>query len=265
MKKHYTDQLGNTHYFDHTPRRIISLVPSQTELLFDLGLDEEIIGITDYCIHPEDGCNHKTKVGGPKSVDFAVINELRPDVIIANKEENNQGEIEKLQELYPVWISDIYTLEGALDMIQGIGTLVRRDIEADEIITRIRNTLKGFHDLSISVAYFIWKDPYMVAGKDTFIDEMIKRCGLANVFGRLSRYPMVTDEQISQAKPQAILLCSEPYLFTEEHVTEFEEKFPFSRAFIVDGEIFSWYGSRLQYAGEYFTHLRQQLTDTIKE
>ena len=265
MGNHFTDQMGTTIHLQGKPRRIISLVPSQTELLFDLGLDEEIVGITDYCIHPADKCGEKTKIGGPKSVDFAGIDRLRPDLIIANKEENNKEEIEQLQELYPVWMSDIYTLDDALAMIGGVGTLVGEAADALRIIGRIRNTIEHFDDLGMSVAYIIWKNPYMVAGRNTFIDEMIKRCGLINVFTTMSRYPAVTEEQIMEARPEVILLCSEPYLFTDKHVDEFQEKFPFARAVIVDGEIFSWYGSRLQYAGDYFRSLRRKLLDTTGE
>lgn len=137
------DQLGTVHGFDETPHRIVSLVPSQTELLFALGLDEEIIGITDYCIHPAENCGRKTKVGGPKSVDFAVIATLKPDLIIANKEENSREEIESLSGTYPVWISDIYTLDDALDMIRGIGALVNRASEAGDIVSRILTGLEG--------------------------------------------------------------------------------------------------------------------------
>lgn len=262
MGSRFTDQMGNIIHLQGKPRRIISLVPSQTELLFDLGLDEDIVGITDYCIHPADKCETKTKIGGPKSVDFAEIDKLQPDLIIANKEENNQEDIEKLQELYPVWMSDIYTLNDALAMIDGVGNLVGRVGEALRIIGRIRDSLEHFDNLDITVAYFIWQNPYMVAGSNTFIDEMIKRCGLINVFNELPRYPAVTEDQIMEAQPDAILLCSEPYLFTDKHVDEFQEKFPFARAVIVDGEIFSWYGSRLQYAGDSFKSLRQKLTDT---
>ncbi|MCD6154057.1 MAG: ABC transporter substrate-binding protein [Syntrophobacterales bacterium] len=263
MKKLFTDQLGKTHHFSQTPRRIISLVPSQTELLFDLGLDEEIIGITDFCIHPKEKCDHKPRIGGPKSVNFQLIDQLQPDVIIANKEENAKGEIKKLEEKYPVWISDIYTLEDALDMIRGIGELVGRPSEANDIISRIALDIGQVEDLQIRTAYFIWQEPYMVAGEDTFINEMLKKCGLTNVFSSLPRYPAVTEKQIKDARPQIILLCSEPYLFEKKHVREFEERFPFARAFLVDGEIFSWYGSRLRYAGNYFKYLRGRISSVL--
>jgi ABC-type Fe3+-hydroxamate transport system substrate-binding protein len=265
MENRFTDQMGNTIHLHGKPGRLISLVPSQTELLFDLGLDEEIVGITDYCIHPADKCRGKTTVGGPKSVDFARIDELRPDLIIANKEENNREEIEKLQGMYPLWMSDITTLDDALAMIEGVGTLVGRADEALRIAGRIRDTITPVDDAGITVAYFIWQNPYMVAGGTTFIDEMIGRCGLTNVFAPLPRYPAVTEEQIREARPEVMLLCSEPYLFTDKHVDKFQETFPFARAVVVDGEIFSWYGSRLQYAGDYFRSLRRTLADMIGE
>jgi len=265
MEQFVKDQMGTSHYFTQIPHRIVSLVPSQTELLFDLGLDEEIIGITDFCIHPKEKCDLKTRISGPKSVNFQLIDQLQPDVIIANKEENAREEIEKLGEKYPVWISDIYTLEDALDMIKGIGELVGRPKEADHIVSRISENMRQFDDLAISVAYFIWQKPYMVAGKDTFINEMLKKCGLTNVFGSLPRYPAVTEEHVKEARPDVIFLCSEPYLFKEKHAREFEEIFPFAKIFIVDGEIFSWYGSRLQYAGDYFKYLRGKISDTLNK
>ena len=265
MKKVFTDQLGKTHHFSQVPRRIISLVPSQTELLFDLGLDKEIIGITDFCIHPKEKCDHKTRIGGPKSVNFQLIDQLQPDIIIANKEENAKGEIQKLEGKHPVWITDIYTLEDALDMIRGIGELVDRPGEANDIISRIASSIDQVKDLQIRTAYFIWQEPYMVAGKDTFINEMLKKCGLTNVFGSLPRYPAVTEEQIKNARPEIILLCSEPYLFEKKHILEFKENFPFAKIFIVDGEIFSWYGSRLQYAGDYFKYLRGKISAALNK
>jgi ABC-type Fe3+-hydroxamate transport system substrate-binding protein len=162
-----------------------------------------------------------------------------------------------------VWISDISSLEDALDMIKGIGELAGKSEEASDIISRISASIHRFDDLSIRVAYFIWQEPYMVAGEDTFINEMLKKCGLTNVFDSLPRYPAVTEEQVSEARPDVIFLCSEPYTFKEKHIGEFKEKFPFARIFIIDGEIFSWYGSRLQYAGDYFTHLRKEISDNM--
>lgn len=259
MEHRFTDQMGNTICLHGKPERIISLVPSQTELLFDLGLDEEIVGITDYCIHPAEKCRERATVGGPKSVDFARINELQPDLVIANKEENDREEIEKLQGMYPLWMSDIATLDDALGMIEGVGMVVGRVEDARRIIGRIRDSMASFDNVGITVAYFIWQDPYMVAGGHTFINEMIRRCGLTNVFAPLPRYPVVTDEQIREARPDVILLCSEPYLFTDRHVEEYKHAFPSARAIVVDGEIFSWYGSRLQYAGDYFRSLRHRL------
>jgi len=265
MAKIVNDQMGNVLSFHHPPRRIISLVPSQTELLFDLGLDEEITGITDFCIYPHEKCRERTKIGGPKSVDFSAIDEVRPDVIIANKEENDRDQIAKLQGKFPVWVSDISTLDDALDMIRGIGELVDKGHQADEIVTRIQSSMGEFDDLGIQVVYFVWKDPYMVAGKDTFITEMLSQCGFKNAFDALPRYPRVTESQIIAAHPDVLLLCSEPYPFEEKHVVEFSEHFPFAKVLLVDGEIFSWYGSRLQYAGDYFRSLRKKLAAISKE
>src|SRR5438105_265149 len=119
----FTDQLGNQLHIDQHPRRIVSLVPSQTELLFDLGLQEEVIGITKFCVHPYHWHQTKTRVGGTKDIKLEVIDQLKPDLVIANKEENTREQITSLQSLYPVWISDVNTLQDALEMIRSIGEI----------------------------------------------------------------------------------------------------------------------------------------------
>jgi ABC-type Fe3+-hydroxamate transport system substrate-binding protein len=238
------------------PRRIISLVPSQTELLFDLGLDEEIVAITKFCIHPENKVKRKIKVGGTKQLNVKLIKELKPDLIIGNKEENEQEQIEELMLHFPVWISDIKNLADALDMIRKVGDITGKSAEAGVLAG---NITQKFNNLTIKhsgkkAAYFIWRKPYMVAGKGTFIDDMLQRCGLINAFD-MERYPEVTTVQIAAANPDVVLLSSEPYPFKDKHIKEFEAFFPYVKVKLVDGEMFSWYGSRLLYAPEYFAEL----------
>ncbi len=244
------------------PRRIVSLVPSQTELLFDLGLDDEVVGITKFCVHPKDKVRNKTKVGGTKNFHFDIIDELRPDLILGNKEENYQEGIEQLRAKYPVWVSDIETLEDALEMILRVGEVVGKTLAANRLATEIR---VAFQELVVevaqlkyspSVAYFIWRKPWMVAGSGTFIDTMLAYCGLENAFGTLSRYPEISPEQLREVAPNLILLSSEPYPFKEKHLAELQEICPSAKGILVDGEMFSWYGSRLKLSAKYFQFRR---------
>ncbi|MCW3103997.1 MAG: transporter substrate-binding protein [Bacteroidetes bacterium] len=271
----FTDQLGRKISLTAIPRRIISLVPSQTELLYDLGLRDEVVGITKFCIHPEEWFRTKTRVGGTKKYDFEKIKALQPDLIIGNKEENEKEQIELLMKEYNVWMSDIYTLKDALQMIAALGALLGKNEAATNLKLEIESRFRRFTASSPSstslppptlnlqpptsrlrTSYFIWRKPYMVAGHDTFINEMMKLCGFENVFtDRDSRYPEVSREEILEAKPELILLSSEPYPFKEQHIMEFRELLPDAKVMVVDGEIFSWYGSRLLKAPAYFSTL----------
>jgi ABC-type Fe3+-hydroxamate transport system substrate-binding protein len=258
---HFTDQLQNSIFLPEKPRRIVSLVPSQTELLFDLGLENEVVGVTKFCIHPAEKVKTKTKIGGTKNFNFETIDALQPDLIIGNKEENYQEGIEQLAEKYPVWMSDIFTLEDALNMIRKIGELTGTAQNATKIAGKIE---AGFTNLvkpeqEISAAYFIWKNPYMAVGCNTFINNILQRCGFRNVFENETRYPEISIEMLQESKPEVILLSSEPYPFKEKHLQEFQEILPEAKVMIVDGEMFSWYGSRLLQAPAYFQQLTSEL------
>ncbi|WP_299987074.1 ABC transporter substrate-binding protein [uncultured Pontibacter sp.] len=249
----FTDQMGHQITLPHLPQHIVSLVPSQTELLFDLGLEDRIVGLTKFCIHPKDKVKQKSIIGGTKNFKLEVIDELKPDLIIGNKEENYEKGIAALQEKYPVWMSDIYTLEDSLEMISQIGKLTGTEVKAQKLVQGIA---LGFEKLrpaqpAIPTAYFIWRKPYMAVGSDNFIDHMLQRYGLSNIFADQPRYPEISPEQLQAANPQLILLSSEPYPFQEKHFAEFRELCPQAKIKVVDGEIFSWYGSRLLKAPEY--------------
>jgi len=240
------------------PQRIISLVPSQTELLYDLGLGERVVGITKFCIHPESWFKSKHRVGGTKQVDMEKIRALKPDLIIGNKEENLKKDIEILAKEFPVWISDVRDLSGALDMIEQVGEITGTGNKAEILSKQIEERFKGLVPLepSRTVAYFIWHEPYMVAGHGTFVNEMLARCGLVNVFDADdARYPQITDQELEEAGPEVILLSSEPYPFKEKHLQEIKYICPGADVQLVDGELFSWYGSRLLKAPEYFNGL----------
>jgi ABC-type Fe3+-hydroxamate transport system substrate-binding protein len=263
QKQIFTDQMGREIEINFPPKRIISLVPSQTELLFDLGLSIEIIGITKFCIHPKVKFKLTTKIGGTKKLDIEKIKSLKPDLIIGNKEENEQQQIEELMKHFPVWMSDIINLSDANQMIEKVGELVNREKEALIISSQIKidfaNLRANLKDISPkTTAYFIWKNPNMIAGNQTFINEMLPFCGLKNVL-ELNRYPEINDEELKKLKPEVVLLSSEPYPFKAKHIEEFKSIWPNAKVKLVDGEMFSWYGSRLLKAGDYFKNLNKDL------
>lgn len=259
MAKQFTDQMNNTIRLEEFPCRIVSLVPSQTELLYDLGLGDKVVGITKFCIHPENWFKSKPRVGGTKQLNIDVIRSLNPDLIIGNKEENTKEDIELLQKIAPVWMSDISTLEESYEMINQLGALTNSSISAKQLITEIKQEFSKIEPSrsNKSVLYFIWKNPCFVAGTNTFINSIISELGFEN-FCQEERYPELKNN--SESYPDYIFLSSEPYPFKKGDVIEIEQQFPHSKVVIVDGEMFSWYGSRLKYAPNYFIELIQQLT-----
>ncbi|GGF19900.1 ABC transporter substrate-binding protein [Echinicola rosea] len=253
-EKSYMDQMDREVTIPVIPQRIVSLVPSQTELLVDLGLEEQLVGITKFCVHPKRLRQEKTIVGGTKKFRFEVIDKLQPDLIIGNKEENYKEGIEQLAEKYPVWMSDIFNLEDALQMMRQIGHLTNRQEEAAQLIKDVCQGFWGGTAQRGTAIYLIWQAPIMAAGGSTFIDEMLTHAGFRNLIAQ-DRYPAVTMAEIKQLKPDCLLLSSEPFPFKEKHVRAFQSELPNTRVLLVDGELFSWYGSRLRLAGEYLRSL----------
>ena len=256
----FVDQMNTTIRLSGVPRRIVSLVPSQTELLFSLGLEERVVGITKFCIHPDDWFRSKKRVGGTKDADFEKIRALNPDLIIGNKEENDKSNIEELSSIAPIWMSDIFQLDDSLDMIHKIGEMVGASEKAHHLIASIRSEFKSLEEVvqirsserEPSALYLIWKDPYLAAGKNTFIDDLLSRCGFVN-FTKEERYPEVILN--SKSSPDFVFLSSEPYPFKEKHIRQIQEIYPTATIKLVDGEMFSWYGSRLLLAPAYFREL----------
>jgi ABC-type Fe3+-hydroxamate transport system substrate-binding protein len=255
-----TDQLGTVHQIPFPPKRIVSLVPSQTELLFDLGLEDSMVGITRYCVHPADKVGLKEKIGGTKHFDLEKIKQLKPDLIIGNKEENYEEGITALRKIAPVWMSDIYTLVDSFNMMREVGRITGKEKEAIDLAQKIKTSLIPHVPLNPKTcAYFIWRRPYMVVAGNTFIDNMLTTFGLQNAFADKQRYPELTTNEIGEAKPDYIFLSSEPYAFDAKHIPEFNEICPTAKVVVVDGEMFSWYGSRLLHAAGYFKMLRNQV------
>jgi len=310
---HFTDQLNNTIELASPPQRIISLVPSQTELLCDLGLEEHLIGVTKFCVHPPHIRKTKHVVGGTKNLRMDEIRKLNPDLIIANKEENEQAQVEALAKEFPVWTSDIHTFDDAIKMIGLIGELTGRTLKAKQVVEEIaaakdkflgirrqepgipnpelrtrnkenrtknqepgtknqeprtKNQEPGIPNTELRTQnpeprtlYLIWRNPWMSVGGDTFISHMLELAGFNNLLKDQYRYPTLTDTELSNLNPELILLSSEPYPFNEKHIAELQVLCPGSRILLVDGELFSWYGSRMIQSFEYFERLHQLIAN----
>lgn len=247
------------------PQRIISLVPSQTELLASIGLDERVVGITKYCIHPVHWQSEKVVIGGTKNVDIEKIKSLQPDLVIANKEENIREQIELLSQYCPVYVSDVHGLNTALEMILHVGLLVGSLMQAESLVHEIVLAFENLKKLmpatekTLKIAYLIWRKPYMACGENTFINDMLQRCGWQNVFADKGRYPSVTPEDLQQAAPDVVLLSSEPFPFAQKHIDELQVYLPDTPTVLVDGEMYSWYGSRMLKAPAYFSKLQNEL------
>ncbi|MAP79694.1 MAG: cobalamin-binding protein [Aequorivita sp.] len=254
----FVDQLNRPVSLPHIPKRIISLVPSQTELLVDLGLRNKIVGVTKFCVHPVNLRASTTVVGGTKKVDFEKITSLNPDVILCNKEENTKEMVAQLEKIAPVWISDIENVLDTKSLITAFGDLFEVKAKAAQINTEIDEEFKKHQSFVNSVTakkvlYLIWKGPYMAAGKQTFIDSLLQLNKFENVISQnRGRYPEVKDEDFNQA--DVILLSTEPYPFKKADAVLLSQKFK-KEVKLVDGEYYSWYGSRLAKAFGYFKTL----------
>jgi ABC-type Fe3+-hydroxamate transport system substrate-binding protein len=229
--------------------RIISLVPSLTELLIDLGLGDRLVGRTRFCVHPKDEVKKIPILGGTKNPRLDKIYEAAPDLIIANKEENRQQDIEMLMDDFKVELTEIETIEDALITIHEIGEKLDVAKPADELITRIQKLLdERPKPKKLKTAYMIWREPWMTIGRDTYIHDVMKHWNLANVFGDKNRYPVFELTELKKYDADLILLSSEPYPFKEKHIGEVEKACPSTRVLLVEGEWFSWYGSQMEHA-----------------
>jgi ABC-type Fe3+-hydroxamate transport system substrate-binding protein len=248
---------GHVVELNFPPKRIVSLVPSQTELLYDLGLADEVVGITKFCVHPQRWFREKTRIGGTKTVNLERVAALKPDLIIANKEENTREQVESLAQHYPVWTSNIQTITEGLQMIRQVGGLVGKEAAAIHLADEISAGFAGLQKAAVpkKVAYFIWRGPWMCAGGDTFISDMITAAGWQNVLAGKLRYPTIELQELALLQPDLILLSSEPYPFKEQHIAEIKAVIPYAEIKLVDGELFSWYGSRMLNAIPYLSGL----------
>lgn len=254
-----TDQLNRTVDIPESPNRIVSLVPSITELLFELDLEANINGRTRFCVHPGEKVNKVPVIGGVMGLNFHEIKKIEPDLILASKEENAKGEIMELSRDFPVWLSDVHNLTDALSMIQSIGSICDRQEKARAIIRQIEEEFRSLEHIPeniVRVVYLIWKNPLYTINSDTFIHDMLKKAGVENVFAsKQESYPIINEKKIRDKKPDYLFLPSEPYRFNDLDVKNFGHKFPKVEIKRVDGEYFTWYGSHLIRAPSYFKQL----------
>lgn len=255
------DQIGRSIEINKPIQRIVSVVPSLTELLYDLGLGDKIVGQTKFCIHPKAEFKSASKIGGTKSIQIEKLKSLNPDFVLANKEENTQEQIEEIATFCPVYVSDIKTIEDTLNLILDLGKILQAEEKANLIHTKIKHDFDSIpNGEPMRCIYAIWYNPWMFAGKDTFISHILSKVNLQNAVAE-NRYPSLTLEEIEEINPDVILLSSEPFPFKEKHIVELKDRFKNTKIKLVDGELFSWYGSRLLYTKEYLLQLRADFNE----
>lgn len=239
--------------------KIVSLVPSITEALFDLGLTEnEIIGRTKFCIHPEERVKNVPVIGGTKNINIDKIKALQPDLILANKEENIKEQVEALMDDFKVTVTNVETIEDNYYLLKNLGKLFGKEERAQLFNLKIYEILNQTKlDSPVKAAYLIWKNPYMTVGSDTFIHKILTEIGFENIFKDKTRYPEITPEDLEKA--DVIMLSSEPFPFKEKHIEELRAFYPDKKIMIVDGEAFSWYGTHIAKCENYFKELLAEI------
>ena len=247
----WVDQMNRSVKLSEPPKRIVSLVPSLTELLHYFSLDDEVVGITKFCVHPKEWFDSKNRVGGTKNINLNRIRELNPDLIIGNKEENTESDIEALSEDFPVWMTDINSFDDALKMIKGLGTVLGKETFSARMVDVLHKSYEKLGGIGKGkkVLYLIWDEPTYIAGTLTYIGSVIEKLGFVNDC-QIERYPSI--DAVQPTDPDYVFLSSEPFPFKSKHIGKYEKQFPNSKVILVDGEMFSWYGSRMLLAMEYF-------------
>jgi iron complex transport system substrate-binding protein len=233
--------------------RLVSLCPSLTELVFALGRGGQLVGVTEWCVHPADGVSRIEKVGGTKDPRIARIVELRPDLVLMNDEENRLEDAEALRSKgVSLHTSMPRTLDETAAMVRSIGEALDAHARAAEIAADIEMRAERVRRAARSAprvrfAYLIWRKPWMSVSNDTFASRLLELAGGENVFGASpTRYPEINAEALGAARPDVVLLCTEPFPFQEKHADELalESGVERSRFSIADGEFLSWHGSR---------------------
>ena len=252
-----TDAFGKPFELAEPARRIISLIPSITEIFFSLGVGDRVVGVTKFCTQPPDGVKSKPKVGGQKNPRLDAIIDLKPDLVVANVEENRKEDVEAMWATgLKVLVTYPRTVREGIQLIRDLGLLAGRSDCAETIAVRCETALAEVERgaagrARVRVFCPIWRKPYMTINGDTFVDDMLRTCGGENIFrDRPQRYPTVTLEEMAALRPDLVLLPDEPYPFGEKHLTDFQG-FPevpavrTGRLRLVDGKVLCWYGPRI--------------------
>lgn len=257
-----TDALGRDVTYSYPPERIIALDPAITETLYHFGLDEKIVGRTRFCIYPKEKVKNAVNVGGTKEIKMERIHGLKPDLIIAEKEENTKEMVEELEKHYPIYVCEIQTVEDGIHLIEELGDLFGCTHEAKALHAKVETAFNTLPQISpVRVAYMIWKRPYMAVGRDTYINHTLEKMGFINPFAESGdRYPVVTEQDLKDAKLDYIFLSSEPYPFRDKNHAEFLSFLPEVTPVNIDGQMF-WYGVRMLKATEYFKRFLEQLPE----
>lgn len=242
-------------------QKIVSLVPSLTELLMDFGLKDSLAGRTRFCVEPADEIEDIPIVGGTKNPLLDKIEQVEPDLVIANKEENREEDISYLRRLTEVELTDIRSVEDAMITIHQLGDKLDVPGQATQLNHNINTLIEQRPDEKpLQTIYLIWREPWMSVGHDTYIHDVMQQWNLTNATGYAPRYPTLTIEEMQNLQPELILLSSEPFPFKEKHIDEITPHFPDARILTVDGSWFSWYGSRMIHSFEKLNTWRKAIS-----
>lgn len=254
------DQLGRSLQYTFPPKKIVSLAPALTDTMYGLELEEEIVGRTRFCIHPHDKVNKALNIGGTKEIKLDRIHQLKPDLIIAEKEENTKEIVEELEQHYPIYVFEVQTVADAFQMMSDLGKVTDRVKQAQQLSQDIEVLFKDLpRAQGKRIAYVIWKRPYMVVGKHTYIQSLLETMSFINPFTQFEgRYPEVTVHDLKAADLDYLFLATEPYPFRKKDIEPMARLLPDVQPIIVDGEMF-WYGVKMLEAVPYFKRVFSKL------
>lgn len=258
----FIDHLNRELQIPDSPKRIVSICPAITETLFALDAADQLVGRTKFCIFPKGDVENLPHVGGTKDVSIDKVRDLKPDLILAEKEENTRETVEALSAIAPVVVLEVQTIEDSYRLIQDLGQVTGHVAKAQTLANEAKRIFEQLpKSQNLRVLYFIWRKPYMVVGNTTYIQSVMEHLGLENAAKDFDgRYPSLTSAELQQLAPDAILLSSEPFPFSEKHQTELAEILPDTPTLLVDGEMF-WYGSKMLEASPYYALLVSQLDE----